>query len=204
MGAEAPVMIQQKHWQRPDQLMIVRDANFGYKYFRKGDVERRIAEGWEVCHKDEKVMKDTGSVDKSQTYRSMILMRMPIHMVNERNTYYQDKHRRRIRAAGKGASLAAAAGRAGTTDNKNSDELAGAVGTGLKMNQGVRTNDGLVHTSVTSIPIAKSVEELNEDPQLKIDIAGINESRVRQTKDEEVLLDVPKGDKTPKTVKGGK
>jgi hypothetical protein len=37
-------MTTQRHWQAPDRLQIKRDPNFGYKYFHKEDLKRRLNE----------------------------------------------------------------------------------------------------------------------------------------------------------------
>lgn len=180
-------MIEQRHWERPDQLQIVREGGWGYKYFRRADVERRIKEGWEVCRKDEKVMKESGAVDSTQNYRSLILMRMPQHMVDERNLFYVNKHKRRLRAAAKGAAVASAASRAATHENDDSHSLAGAVGKGLVLKQGVVTEEGLHHTDNVSIPIhTGSDEDVDQD-----DLKSVREQQLTDKEKEEVVLEKP-------------
>ena len=152
-------LIEQKHWKRPDQLVVTRQQGFGYKYFRKEDVPRRIDEGWEVCSKNEKVLRETGAVDTTQNYRQLILMRMPLHMVEERNKYYRDKHDRRIRQTARGSALATITARAATKSNTDSNKLAGALGEGLVARTETITHEGLKHTSEIRVPIGGGEEE---------------------------------------------
>lgn len=153
-----------KQWQRPDQLQIKREKGWGYKYFRKNDVERRMLEGWEVCNKGEKDSHETNPLDRAQHYRSLILMRMPIHMIEQRNNFYLEKHRRRLRASAKGAAVAGEAARVNSaTGNDGPEKLTGAIGKGLTLKQGVVTNEGLIHTHNEHIGIGDDEEVNLED-----------------------------------------
>lgn len=179
-----PEMTGQRHWKRPDQLQVHKEPGWGYKYIRKEDVERRLAEGWEVCKKSEKVLNETGRTDSSQHYRGMILMRMPQHMVDERNKFYRDKHLKRVRAVAGASSLR---DKADDINKGVGGDLTGALGKGLVLKEGVRTHDGLVHSHTTTIPPGPV------DPE---DAAALPSKEVPSLPEEET----PKS----KTKKGGK
>lgn len=187
------MITEQRHWKAPDKLEIKREKGFAYKYVRKSDVERRMNEGWEVCRKDEKVLQETGRVDTSQNYRSLILMRIPQHMADERNAHYLNIHKRRIRASGRGASLAAKA--SDISDGADKAGLSGAIGKGLEMKEGVVTDEGLHHSHTTIIPIDDKVEreEMLEDKQhldeLRDKQANSDKEFATRTAEEEVDLE---------------
>ena len=158
-------LVAQKHWQSPDQLRIKREPGFGYRYIKKMDVERRLDEGWEIVASPLRQHKEGGPVEKAQFYRGLILMRMPLEMVAQRNAHYHNLHKRRLRAVARGAHMSSVLN-ARTSDGSSTEDgrpLAGAIGRGLVVHQGVNTNDGLTHSDNIEIPVAAHPDDLRED-----------------------------------------
>lgn len=179
-----------KHWKRPDLMEIKREKGWGYKYVRKNDVDRRLLEGWEVCRDGEKKDHETSNkLDGAQHHRGLILMRMPQHMVDERNAYYLAKHQRRIRAAGSGSKLSIRAGdvnrETGSGTDAKGNELTGTIGKGLTIKSGVTTEEGITHTTTQHIPIGEEI-----DPK---DVEDLQEVKSNQKKSES-----PKEEPAPK------
>ena len=165
--AAAPAALAgQREWQSPDQLRIKRELGFGYRYIKKADVERRVDEGWEIVASPLRQHKEGGPVEKAQHYRGLISMRMPLEMVQQRNAHYLNLHKRRLRAVARGAHMSAVA-KARTSDGESTTEdgkpLAGTIGRGLVVTQGVHTNAGLTYTDNISIPLAAHPDDLKED-----------------------------------------
>ena len=165
------MLMETREWQRPDQLKVTNmDPRFSYKYMRKSDVERRIEEGWVICRKGNKVVNEVTSTDGAIHYRSMILMMCPKAMQERRNQYYIDKHHRRLRAVGKGASLQSAA------DNLNrgaGGRVTGVLGSGLQIKTGLNREDGMQFRDTKDYPVGRveseDVESLQETYQDKIE-----------------------------------
>lgn len=162
----APVITGQRHWQAPDKLRIRREPGWAYKYMRKQDVERRLDEGWEIVVSDIQEGKpDASLVERAKRHRSLILMRMPTEMRDERNAHYREKHNRRVRAVARGAHMSAVRNAATSAGHSTEDgrTLAGTIGAGLQARQGVVTKEGLTHTDNITIPLAGHPDELRED-----------------------------------------
>lgn len=158
-------LVGQRQWQSPDQLQIKREPGFGYRYIKKLDVERRVDEGWEIVASPLRAHKEGGPVEKAQHYRGLILMRMPKEMIDQRNAHYHNLHKRRLRAVARGAHMTSVLN-ARTSEGGETEDgrpLAGAIGRGLVVHQGVNTNDGLKHTDNIEIPIAAHPDDLRED-----------------------------------------
>lgn len=167
-----------KHWQRPDVLRAKKIPGFGLKYVRKPDVGRRLDEGWEVVADPLMENKEGGMVDKAQHYRSLILMRMPKGMVDERNEFYREKHNKRVRATARGAAMSSLR-KAATQDGSETEDgrpLASAIGGGLKLHQGVYTNEGLTHTDNVHIPVEAHPDDFLEDEKV---MAEVQERKAR-------------------------
>lgn len=172
-------IVGQRHWQPPDQLSIKKKAGWAYRYFRKADVERRLAEGWEVCRQEEKILKETGRTDSTQNYRGLILMMIPQHMADERNNHYKNLHNRRIRASGKGLGMTARAQDVNQESNKSN--LTGTIGKGLELKEGVVTEEGLHHSKTTIIEVDNKI-----DPEeAALEQADLKETRDAQRKSDE-------------------
>lgn len=169
-------LIAQQHWQAPDQLKIKREPGFAYRYIKKSDVERRIDEGWEIVASPLKEKKEGGAVDKAVHYRGLILMRITQLMAAERNAHYRNLHNRRLRAVARGAGMSAT-GRAATHNNDNADDLAGTIGAGLKVKQGVVTDEGLVHSDNITIPVDAHPDDLQEDAAVAAQLKKDKESQ---------------------------
>lgn len=163
-----PSIVGQRDWQAPDQLRIKKEPGFGYRYIKKMDVERRMDEGWEIVASPLRQHKEGGPVEKAQYYRGLILMRMPLEMIQQRNAHYHNLHKRRLRAVARGAHMSAVANAATSEGNVTEDgkPLAGTIGRGLTVHQGVHTNEGLTHTDNFEIPIAAHPDDLREDVQV--------------------------------------
>jgi len=168
------IPMEQREWTPPDQLQIKREAGWGYKYFRKADVDRRLDEGWEVCNGNEKKRQETSSMDAGQHYRGLILMRMPIHMVEKRNKHYRDKHLKRLRAAGVGAAMRA------KTDEANAgkgEDVFGTIGKGLVLKHGTMTEDGLRHTHTETFNAEDAEKVSKKDMD---DLAEVHEAQRKE------------------------
>lgn len=175
----------QRHWQAPDQLQITREPGFGNRYIRKADVERRLDEGWEIVESPLMKNKEGGtSVDRAQHYRGLILMRMPLPMIEERNAHYQNLHKRRLRAVARGAHMTSIS-RARTSEGTTTEDdrpLAGTIGKGLYAHQGVHTDDGLTHTDNIAIPVDAHPDDIREDMEV---VREMQEEKTNSQKDEE-------------------
>lgn len=163
-----------KQWQRPDQLKAVGvPLGMSGKFMRKQDVERRLDEGWVIVESAVKTVKEGGPVDKAVHYRSLILMAIPTEMKEQRNKFYQDKHWKRVRATARGgamSSLRKAATSAGS-ETEDGRPLAGPIGGGLKIHQGVQTQDGLRHTDDINISVEGNEDDLREDAEVREELA---------------------------------
>jgi hypothetical protein len=171
MGVE---LVGQKHWQSPDQLRIKKEPGFGYRYIKKLDVERRVDEGWEIVASPLRAHREGGPVEKAQFYRGLILMRMPKEMVDQRNAHYSNLHKRRLRAVAHGAHMTSVLN-ARTSEGSETEDgrpLAGAIGRGLVVHQGVHTNAGLTHTDNIEIPVATHPDDLREDMKVAEEMAA--------------------------------
>ena len=159
-------IVGQRDWQAPDQLRIKREPGFGYRYIKKLDVERRLDEGWEIVSSPLRQHKEGGPVEKAQHYRGLILMRMPLEMIEQRNAHYQGLHKRRLRAVARGGALSSVL-KAATHEGMETEDgrpLAGAIGRGLVVRQGSISDDGaLIHTDNINIPVAVHPDDLRED-----------------------------------------
>ena len=165
---ETSTVVEQRHWQAPDQLRIKREPGWGYRFFKKADVERRLDEGWEIVASMLKEHKEGGPVEKAQHYSGLILMRMPLELVQQRNAYYRGKHQKRLRAVARGGAMTSVS-KAATSEGYETEDgepLAGTIGRGLKVRQGVITDEGLVHTDNFDIPLAAHPDDLREDVQV--------------------------------------
>lgn len=170
-------MMGQRHWQAPDQLRIKKDPAFGYRYIKKADVERRLDEGWEIVPSAVKEKNEGGPVEKAQHYRGLILMRMPKEMIDQRNKHYHDLHERRLRAVARGAHMTSVVS-ARTADGVETEDgrpLAGTIGAGLTVHQGVHTDAGLTHTDNINIPLDAHPDDLRGD------IAVVEEMHAEKT-----------------------
>lgn len=169
-------------WKAPTKLEVKGlPQGMSGKYFNKRDVERRLDEGWVIVNDPLKAHKEGGPIDKAKHFRSMILMMMPLEMVQKRNAFYREKHLRRVRATARGGAMTAV-GRAATKDGATTEDgrpLAGAIGRGLTINQGVHTNEGLTHTDNIHIPVDAHPNDIQADEEV------IRESREERRKDKE-------------------
>lgn len=160
-------LMAQKHWQAPDNLRFFsKDPAFVYRGIKKVDVPRRLDEGWEIATDERLPAKQgEGPTDRALHYRGLIIMRMPRHMGEERNAYYRNLHQRRLRAVARGAHMSSVA-RARTSEGAeraDGSSLAGVIGGGLKVHQGVVTKEGLTHTDNIDIPAASHPDDFRED-----------------------------------------
>ena len=162
-------ILEQRDWQRPDMIAVTKkDPRFGYKYFRKDRVEAAIDEGWEVVRKGKVDLVNTEATSLSGVlqYRSLVLMRMPIKMVNQRNAFYIERHQKRVRASGVAAGMTRAAEK---INEGSGDKLTGTIGnvilkSGVKMDDG-STRDTSTQTFQAEEVSKKDLEELAEAKQ---------------------------------------
>ena len=165
----APALVGQREWQAPDKLRVKKEVGFGNRFVKKADVERRIAEGWELVASPLMQHKEGGPVEKAQHYRGLILMRMPLDMIKQRNAYYTSLHTRRLRAVARGAHMSSVVNARlsdGSSTNEDGRPLAGVIGRGLTVHQGVTTNDGLTHTDNMEITLNMHPDDLREDAKV--------------------------------------
>lgn len=167
-------LVEQRHWKAPDRLLIRREKGWAYRFIKKLEVDYRISEGWEVCKSQEKVNPESGKVDSTQNYRGLILMRIPQHMADERNTHYLNQHKRRVRASGRGSAVSSKADDINRGTSKS--DLTGAIGKGLTLKEGVITDEGLHHSNTTVISVNEKIEpeERAEDKKL---LDGLREAQ---------------------------
>ena len=111
--ATAAPAVAVREWKRPDQMEVpehLKNPDFGFKWARKDEIDKAIAEGWEVARGaggtlDYKPYQSGQSLDGAVHLREMVLVRMPKAMVGQRNDYYRKINDDRMKSVKKGAEM---------------------------------------------------------------------------------------------------
>ena len=82
-------------WRPASHLNVTgKDPNFTYRWIRKDNLDKSLAEGWEVVtsgkvQNSEKTAIDGSNIDSTIVKRNLILCRMPIEVKKSRDEYYR-------------------------------------------------------------------------------------------------------------------
>lgn len=183
-------ILEQRVWQRPDMIAVTKkDPRFGHRYFSKHRVDQAMDEGWEIVRKENTALKnpEANSTDGAIHYRSLILMRMPVEMVKQRNAFWLERHKMRVRAAGVAAGMNKAADQ---INDRAGDKITGAIGT-VVMKSGVNMDDGSARNTHTETFQAEDVD--------KEDLKELAEAKVAQEKENKRMSEEEDDEPTPRS-----
>jgi len=183
-------IMEQRQWQKPDMIAVTKkDPRFGYRYFRKDRVDAAQDEGWEVVRKGTTDLKtsEATSSDGAIHYRGLILMRMPRQMVDQRNAYWQERHQKRLRAAGVASGMSQAAEK---INDKTGEKITGTVGT-VVIKSGVKMEDGSTRNTHTQAFQAEDVD--------KQDLKELADVKVAQEKENKRMSEEEDDEPTPRS-----
>ena len=179
-----------KEWKRPDKIGIDKEPGWRYRWVRKDQVNRRLAEGngWEfvrdVSLKDQ---PETLSMDGANHYRNLILMRLPEDLAQQRDQFYVDKFNRRLRASAAGSSLNDLTRRAsaGLGEDEHGNPAFGMLGRTVIKDGSIQDGAAAGSTTVTVDP---SGEVRSEDVAEMVEVKQriLNDEKLEDNNKKEV------------------
>ena len=174
-----------REWRQPKPTRINEEPGWRYRYIRKDQVNRRLEEGngWEIVK--QQLMKDrpeAASMDGGTHYRGHVLMRIPLHIAEQRDQFYRDKHARRLAASAKASAMVEAGRRINAGQEGN---LTGVIGKTVV--QSVVHNDGMV--------VSKTTQSFDSQEVTQSDMEEVIEAKIEQSKDEQPISEAELQDK---------